>query len=172
MAGAARFEAFVREYQDLVFATAVRLLGRPADAEVFMRAFQRFDDLAASPAVAGWLRTVTTNLCLNHLTRYRRRWQFFSEIDAAADDAPGSFEASLPAGERGHEDAERRVRLERALADLPDHQRVPIVLFHFQDYSQQQIAAALGVSIAKVKTDLHRGRIALKRAVTAPEAER
>ena len=38
------FEAFVREYQDMVFATAVRLLGREADAEdaaqtVFMRAF-------------------------------------------------------------------------------------------------------------------------------------
>ena len=49
----------------MVFATAVRLLGNPAEAEdvaqtVFLRAFQRFDEIGASPAAAGWLKTVTT----------------------------------------------------------------------------------------------------------------
>ena len=57
----APFEAFVREYQDMVFATAVRLLGREAEAEdvaqtVFMRAFERFAELASNPAAAGWLK--------------------------------------------------------------------------------------------------------------------
>ena len=51
-----------------------------------------------------------------------------------------------------------RPHLERALARLPDHQRVPIVLFHFEDRSYQDIAALLGVSLGKVKTDIHRGR--------------
>ena len=86
MTDAARFEAFVREYQDMVFATAVRLLGRESDAEdvaqtVFMRAFERFDEVVDSPAAPGWLKTVTTNLCLNHLSRHRARWRFFSEMD-------------------------------------------------------------------------------------------
>ncbi len=44
----AHFEAFVREYQDMVYATAVRLVANPAEAEdiaqtVFMKAFERFD---------------------------------------------------------------------------------------------------------------------------------
>jgi RNA polymerase sigma-70 factor (ECF subfamily) len=39
---------------------------------------------------------------------------------------------------------------------------VPLVLFHFEDLSYQAIAAALGVSIGKVKTDIHRGREALR----------
>src|SRR4029077_18680863 len=95
MTDADAFEAFVRRYQDMVFATAVRLLGRQADAEdvaqtVFLRAFQRFDTLAHSPGVAGWLKTVTTHPCLNHLSRYRARWRFFSEMDRAdrADSEP------------------------------------------------------------------------------------
>ncbi len=69
----------------MVFATAVRLLGNPTEAEdvaqtVFMRAFQRFEEIGPSPTAAGWLKTVTRNTCLNHLSRYRRRWRLFSEL--------------------------------------------------------------------------------------------
>ncbi|HET7619980.1 MAG TPA: sigma-70 family RNA polymerase sigma factor [Vicinamibacterales bacterium] len=168
MTDADRFEAFVREYQDMVFATAARLLGRAAEAEdvaqtVFLRAFERFDALAASPTAAGWLKTVTTNLCLNHLARYRRRWQFFSELDD--EQASGSYAASLAARvdeATSSERAERQVLLERAVRALPDHQRVPLVLFHFEDMSYKEIASTLGVSLAKVKTDINRGRARLK----------
>jgi RNA polymerase sigma-70 factor (ECF subfamily) len=45
---------------------------------------------------------------------------------------------------------------------LPDHQRVPLVLFHFEQRSYQDIADLLGVSLGKVKTDIHRGREALR----------
>ena len=57
--------------------------------------------------------------------------------------------------------------LERALRRLPDHQRVPLVLFHFEDTSYQDIAVALGVSLGKVKTDIHRGREALKKRLSS-----
>ena len=58
--------------------------------------------------------------------------------------------------------ADEQERLEQALRRLPDHQRVPIVLFHFENKSYLEIAALLGVTLAKVKTDIHRGREALK----------
>jgi RNA polymerase sigma-70 factor, ECF subfamily len=166
-----RFEAFVREYQDMVFATAVRLLANATDAEdiaqtVFLRAFERFSAIGGSATAAGWLKTVTTNLCLNHLSRYRARWQFFSELRAPGDDSAAgggvvaltSTASPLAALER----QDRAARLERALRGLPDHQRVPLVLFHFEDMSYQDIAAALGVSVGKVKTDIHRGRERLR----------
>jgi RNA polymerase sigma-70 factor (ECF subfamily) len=60
------------------------------------------------------------------------------------------------------ERSERQARLERALRELPDHQRVPLVLFHFEELSYQDIAHTLGVSLGKVKTDIHRGREALR----------
>ena len=164
------FEAFVRRYQDMVYGTAVRLLGSPAEAEdaaqtVFLKAFQRFDEVGASPAAAGWLKTTTRNECLNHLSRYRARWQFFSEL-TRPDGSEGDYADSL-VSPLSHaldlEQAELREQLERALRALPDHQRVPLVLFHFEELSYQEIADALGASLGKVKTDIHRGREALKR---------
>jgi RNA polymerase sigma-70 factor (ECF subfamily) len=170
MTDADRFEAFVREYQDMVFATAVRLLANPAEAEdiaqtVFLRAFERFTSIETSPTAAGWLKTVTTNLCLNHLARYRARWQFFSELNRPGDEQYESMLAAAPPGDAA-EQASRHERLERAVRALPDHQRVPLALFHFEDMTYKEIAATLGISLAKVRTDIHRGREALRREMT------
>jgi len=178
MSDAAGFEAFVREYQDMVFATAVRLLGREAEAEdvaqtVFLRAFERFAQIGGSPSAAGWLKTVTTNLCLNHLSRYRARWQFFSEMERPGEGPALSSKLALMATAPAElERAELQERLERALRRLPDHQRVPLVLFHFEEMSYQAIAEALRVSMAKVKTDIHRGREALKQELSVPYGSR
>lgn len=174
-----RYEAFVREFQDMVFATAVRLLGRDSDAEdiaqtVFMKAFERFADIADNPGAPGWLKTTTTHLCLNHLSRYRARWRFFSEM-ADDDGAMPRLEeriARLATAGEDLERLERQERLERAIRRLPDHQRVPLVLFHFEEMTYQAIAEALGVSLAKVRSDIHRGREALKQELSVTHGSR
>ena len=138
MTDADRFEAFVRKYQDMVFGTAVRLLGDPTEAEdvsqtVFLKAFERFQALDAQPAAAGWLKTVTTNACLNHLSRVRSRWRFFSELgrtDLGGESA--AYEDGLVSQESPAFDLERadgQAHLEQAIRDLPSHQRVPLALF-------------------------------------------
>jgi RNA polymerase sigma-70 factor (ECF subfamily) len=159
----------------MVFGVALRLLANPAEAEdvsqtVFLKAFERFGEIGNSPAAPGWLKTVATNVCLNHLSRYRNRWRFFSELQRDEPDDGERLEAVLlaaaaPAEAELETEAEHQ-RLEYALQHLPDHQRVPLVLFHFEDKSYQEIAGLLGVSLAKVKTDIHRGREALRRALT------
>ena len=162
------FEAFMRAYQNLVFTTAVRLLGNSVDAqdiaqEVFLKAYDRFNDLRQSPTAGGWLKTVTTNLCLNQLTRYRARWRFFSEMTDAESDEE-SMESRLPAEDKRdltEELDEKRHLLETALHKLPQAQRVPLVLYHFEEMSYEAIAAQLKTSLSKVKTDIHRGRLAL-----------
>jgi len=174
MTDTAAFEAFVREYQDMVYAVAVRLLANPSEAEdisqtVFMKAFEHFDALDENPSAPGWLKTVATNLSLNHLSRYRSRWRFFSEL--VVDDSPtrepiDAIQATDSSVFTALEEADRRAGLERALRRLPTHQRVPIVLFHFEDKTYQEIAAMLNVSLAKVKTDIHRGRDALRAVLT------
>jgi RNA polymerase sigma-70 factor (ECF subfamily) len=179
MTDAGRFEELVREYQDMVYATALRLLANPAEAEdvaqtVFMKAFERFDDIGDSPAIAGWLKTVTTNICLNHLSRYRSRWRFFSELRPRSAEDDG-LEATLGCASSLVSELERaseHERLERALRGLPDRQRVPLVLFHFEGKSYQEIADLLKVSLAKVKTDIHRGREVLRVVLTAPHGSR
>ena len=55
--------------------------------------------------------------------------------------------------------------MERALEQLPEHQRVPLVLYHFEDLPYEDIARRLGVSLSKVKTDIMRAREALARVL-------
>jgi RNA polymerase sigma-70 factor (ECF subfamily) len=171
MSDVERFEAFLRAYQDMVYATAVRLIGRAPEAEdiaqtTFLRAWERFDALCDNPAAGGWLKTVATNLSLNHLSRHQSRWRLFSELTSPEQEGGGQpFEETL-ADLRSVTDsvaaADAQASLERALRALPPHQRVPIVLFHFDDQSYEQIAARLRVSVGKIKTDIHRGRLALR----------
>jgi RNA polymerase sigma-70 factor, ECF subfamily len=157
---AARFEAFVLEFQDMVYATAMRLLANPTEAEdlaqtVFLKAFERYDQVVGNPSAPGWLKTVTTHECLNHLSRYRNRWRFFSEMPAEPNPAAAPVSAGVDE------------RLDAALRALPPHQRV---LFHFDELSYQQIADRLGVSVTKVKSDIHRGRQALRLVLDADNA--
>ncbi len=165
-----QFEPFLLQYQDMVYATAFRLLGREAEAEdisqeAFLRAWNHWEELAGSPTAGGWLKTVTRNLCLNHLERYRNRWKFFSELKAAdaADDEDG-LEATFAAPETLEAEVlttdQRRV-LEDALQKLPGAQRLALVLFHYEDLDYAEIAARLKVSLGKVKTDIHRARATL-----------
>ena len=168
------FEEFVRRYQDMVYGTAVRLVADPSEAEdiaqsVFLKAFERFEAIGTSPAAAGWLKTVTTNLSLNHLTRFRRRWRQFARLGTGERSlAAQSMEETLPSPDSPAADLERAEEsalLERSIRSLPDHQRIPLVLFHFEDRSYGEIAKQLGISLAKVKSDIHRGRQALRRII-------
>jgi len=158
----------MRAYQDMVFSTAVRLTANPAQAEdisqeVFLRAYEGFEHLRSSPKAGGWLKTVATNLTLNHLTRHRKRWRLFSEVfsdetrEEEIEDASGLFDNVLAELESD----ERRRRVEQALERLPDHQRIPLVLYHYEEMPYQEIADRLRISLAKVKTDILRGRVAM-----------
>jgi RNA polymerase sigma-70 factor (ECF subfamily) len=166
-----QFEAFMRDYQNMVFSTAYRLLADKAEAEdisqeVFLKAYTHFDDLQSSTTVGGWLKTVTRNLCLTFLTRRRSRWKLFSEFDSDDEDAAGRFEEKLGGAETTSEalDAtDRRETLSAELDKLPAPQRVALVLYHFHELSYEEIADQLKVSLSKVKVDIHRARQTLRR---------
>ena len=166
----------MRAYQDMVFTTAARLAGNDAQAqdiaqETFIRAYENFGHLKDSPTPGGWLKTVASTLAINYLTRQRRRWRFFSELSSPdSEDAPETeFEA--PDTLLADLSADERNRLvSEALRGLPDHQRIPLVLYHFEEMPYQDIAEKLHVSLAKVKTDIRRGRAALLPALSIAAA--
>lgn len=168
----------MQKYQNMVFSTAMRLVANTAEAEdiaqeVFLKAFQRFAELRDSPTSGGWLKTVATNLSLNHLSRYRSRWSFFSEMFSARSDedelevefaAPGNLDEELA-------DADRHQLVEQALQKLPPAQRVPLVLYHLEGLRYEEIAVKLNVSLGKVKTDIFRAREALRKKLRLKLAE-
>jgi RNA polymerase sigma-70 factor (ECF subfamily) len=150
----------MRAYQDMVFSTATRLVGSDAQAqdiaqEVFVRAYAHFDQLRASATSGGWLKTVATNLALNHLRRYRARWRR-DEQDSTELEVPVPDTLLTDLGTQQY-----RALIEAALRKLPPDQRTALVLYHFEDLSYQDISARLGSSLAKIKTDIRRARLAL-----------
>ncbi|HTJ18150.1 MAG TPA: sigma-70 family RNA polymerase sigma factor [Steroidobacteraceae bacterium] len=174
------FASFMRAYQDMVFSTAARLVGDDRQAEdiaqeVFLKAFENFGQLSTSASAGGWLKTVARNLSLNHIFRYRRRWRMFTELrrEDSDESEPAEIEFALPDDVLAGVDADMRHTLvEEALQSLPEKQRLPLVLYHFEELSYEEIAQQLDVSLAKVKTDIFRARAALakvlaERGVTA-----
>src|SRR5262245_6678616 len=115
----------MRAYQDMVFSTAVRIVGNDAQAEdiaqeVFLKAYENFDHLSSSATAGGWLKTVATNLSLNHVARYRRRWRFFSELSDPQydeDELPFAIPDTSPAA---IDLEQQRQIVEETLKTLPD----------------------------------------------------
>ncbi len=165
----------MRSYQNMVFSTAARITGNEAQAqdiaqETFLKAYENFDMLRDSPTAGGWLKTVATRMTLNYITRHRNRWRFFADLRGAdAEEDEPDFDIPTPDTTVAELDAdERHALIEKALKGLPDHQRVPLVLFHFEDMSYEDIAKQLRISLPKLKTDIMRGRAALAKTLERP----
>ena len=134
----------MHDYQDMVYSVAFRLLADGAEAEdiaqeVFLKAYRHFDTLGGSPTAGGWLKTVTRNQCISFLTRRRNRWRLFSEMtrinDEGRESDPGD-ELAVPDNViPSMESADRLAVLNHAIEKLPASQRIPLVLYHFDDMS-------------------------------------
>ena len=121
-----------------------------------MRAFVHFERFDPERPVLPWLIAIARRLCLDVLRR-RKMMTIMETMPVTGPPAPGpEGEASL---------REQLSRLDRALADLDEGPREAIVLFHIEEMSYRDIAAALEVPIGTVMTWLHRGRARLKRAL-------
>ncbi|MGB9603046.1 MAG: RNA polymerase sigma factor [Verrucomicrobiia bacterium] len=172
-----QFEAFVTRYQDIVYSAAMRLLANSADAEdvsqeVFIRAYKRFPEFEGIQNIELWLRRVAINLSLNHITRYRRRWSFFSEFFAGGEHDNERPEIEYAdCSNKTVEEIDRCRLIDELLKTLPPAQRVPLVLYHYEGLSYEEIASKLGISLSKVKTDIHRGRLELRKKITARYGE-
>jgi RNA polymerase sigma-70 factor (ECF subfamily) len=174
MTDAEQFEAFMKNYQNMVFSTSMRLVANQAEAEditqeVFLRAYERFAELRQSATAGGWLKTVARNLSLNHLTRYRSRWSFFSEMFTGGSEDSDQV-VDFPSAENleaNVEQSDRHEMVEQALRKLPAAQRVPLVLYHLEGLRYEEIASQLKISLGKVKTDIFRGREALRKKLGA-----
>ncbi|MEU2558966.1 SigE family RNA polymerase sigma factor [Streptomyces longispororuber] len=120
--------------------------------EAFVRAWDRRRDFLAAEAPEAWIRTVAMRLAVSHWRR-ARRWLELVRRTPPPEHAPG------PGPER--------LALVQALRQLPEAQRLAIVLHHLCDLSVEQVATETGAPTGTVKARLARGRAALA-ALLAP----
>ena len=157
---AAAFDQLVLRFQRPVLRFCWRLL-RSSDAEdlaqdTFVRAFVHFERFDPERPVLPWLIAIARGLCLDVL---RRR-----KVTAVLEALPVSDQMA-PTAERQASAREELGRLDRALDSLGEGPREAIILFHIEEMSYRDIAAALEVPVGTVMTWLHRGRAQLKAAL-------
>lgn len=148
-----------------VLRLARRMLNDEAEAEdVAQEAMLRLWRLApewrpGETKVSTWLHRVATNLCYDRLRR--RRDQPLD--DEAAAEIP---DPDLSAFERIDQE-ERAAMTRAAIGELPERQRAALTLRHFAEASNEEAAAALGVSVEAVESLLARARRGLKASLAA-----
>lgn len=140
-----------------------RMLGSGADAEdaaseTFLRARRAIDDYDASRPFRAWLLAIAAHRCIDHLRRRTREQKLFAptELDAESLPHPG------PSPLRGELDGERRRAVTRAIDQLPERYRAPLVLRYFAEQSYLEIGLELELSEAQVGMLLYRARRKLR----------
>jgi len=155
------FGHIVEAYKAPVFNLAYRMLGGPLEAEdaaqeAFLRAYTKLETYRPDSKFSTWLLSITSHHCIDCLRRRRFGWL--------------SLDAPLPSGWVQSDDEtpeqaalrnEQRERIRRLLDGLDVRYRVPIVLRYWHDQSYEEIARTLGITVAAVKTRLHRARLML-----------
>jgi RNA polymerase sigma-70 factor (ECF subfamily) len=163
----AALDTLLRRHYDRIFAVCRRITGNDADAAdaaqdaliSIVRSIGRFDGRSS---FSTWAYRIATNASLDELRRRRRR-------PALADDRADGHESAVvdpDAGPRVEAVADR-MALDAALARVPEHFRVPLVLRDVADLDYAEIAESLDLPPGTVKSRIARGRAALAELLTA-----
>ena len=164
------YNFLVDRYRDAVYSVALRYMRRPDLADdvtqdAFLRAYDALDTFRNEEGrgFKSWLLRIASNRALDVL-RYEGR-RPASSLDAALESEESNWEPAESSEEgpaRLSEQAALRQYLESALGDLPDDQRLAVILFDIEGYSYEEIAEISGVAVGTVKSRLHRGRTRLR----------
>ncbi len=156
------FATLVERHERRMYNLALRMTGREEDArdatqDAFLTALRKLSTFRGEAAFTTWMHRVTVNACYD-LLRKRRRAPLY-EFE------PTEQEAAIPAPD--HADATTTaIDVRRALVQVPDDFRAVLILHDVQDLPYDEIASVLGIPVGTVKSRLHRGRVALARALS------
>lgn len=169
----ADFEQLVREHQQMVFRTLVRLTGSADRAEdlaqeVFLRLYRALPSFRGEALVSTYLYRIAVNVAQDEWKRRRREDQPLVSIshdpdfpmeDRLADPDPTALDQLTQ--------REFARAVDEELQRLSTIERTILVLYHQEERSYQQIAEALHMPIGTVRTHLHRARKRLREAIAA-----
>jgi RNA polymerase sigma-70 factor, ECF subfamily len=143
------FEDIVREHQAMVFSIgwhflADRGLAEDLSQEVFLQLHQNLAAIESASHLTHWLRRVAAHRCID----FSRRKYFRRESPLEETHEVGK-ESSLP-------DSFLSDRLRQSVAQLPDKQRIAVVLRYQEELELHEIAELLDIPLNTVKSTLHR----------------
>jgi RNA polymerase sigma-70 factor (ECF subfamily) len=162
----AAFEELIERHQSLVAGTVARMLGSNSDVEdiaqqVFIRVWKSAGRYVARARFTTWLLKITRNLVFNELRRSKRHAQVPIQTEPGAEERPLEDEAAQ-APDASLLEAELQQVIERAITQLPESQRMALILRRYEEMSYEQIGEILDLSVPAVKSVLFRARTELR----------
>ena len=162
----AAFRQLVERHQNAVIGTVAKMLGNPSDAEdiaqqVFLRIWRNARRYRPEAKFTTYLFTITRNLVFNE-TRRRGRKKEISSDELAENSNLLMQDLAERQPDAELLQAELQQAVDRAIASLPDTQRMAVVLRRYEQLSYEEIAKLLKLTVPAVKSLLFRARTTLR----------
>jgi RNA polymerase sigma-70 factor (ECF subfamily) len=164
------FERLVARHQSLVIGTVARMLGNNSDAEdlaqqVFVRVWKSAKRYVPKAKFTTWLLKITRNLVFNELRRRNRQTLVPIQNEPDAEEIQLVDEQTqLPDAAALQSELQRAI--DDAIGQLPESQRLALVLRRYHDLPYEEIGEILGLSVPAVKSVLFRARTELRQRLS------
>ncbi len=165
------FEDLVNRYEAKVYRLALRFLRNPEDAEdalqeSFLQVHRGLKNFEGRSSFSTWLYRLATNVCLMKIRHRSTEPSHLVPLEENLPHHQGSGNSSLDDWTERPEDAlltkESKEKMLEAMGKLPLDYRAVFILRDIEGLSNFEVGEALGISVAAVKSRLHRARLTLR----------
>ena len=167
----AAFRALVELHHSALINFIARFTGNRDSAEdiaqeVFLRVFKAAKAYKPQAKFKTWLFTIATNLCLNEIRDTKSSPKIVDFTRHARQECP-SMAPEAVSPQKAAENAELSAAVRKAIRNLPENQRIAILLRQYNDFSYNEISKIMGISMSAVESLIQRARQSLKKSLSS-----
>lgn len=156
------FSEIISRYKKLVYHVVLRMVNNIEESndlvqEVFIKVYKNLDKYVPNFKLSTWIMRIATN----HVIDYRRKKQLdtvYIEITQVVQLSESSPEDMLMK-------KEKKKYLDDLIDSLPEMYKMPILLYHKEGMSYQEISEYINIPLSKVKNRIFRGRKIMKESL-------
>jgi RNA polymerase sigma-70 factor (ECF subfamily) len=156
------FEWIVDEYKNKIYSIAYgyakdSYMAQDLTQDIFIKIFQNIQSFQGQSAFSTWLYRVAKNQCIDWIRKNKKRME-----NTLLDDGQWELKDESRNPEEETINEERNKILYEAIEQLPEKYKTPLMLFHFQELTYDEIGKVLKLPSKTIATQLYRGKKILR----------
>ena len=157
------FSELVERYKNLVYSIILRQTRDSEEAndlsqDIFLKVYKNLDKYSTEFKFSTWIMRITSN----HIIDMHRKKKYDTVSYEEYSENGGQAPQTSMSPEAEYIKREQTLRIGKIVSDLPEMYKIPVVLYHQQGMSYQEIAEKIGEPLSKIKNRIFRGRKMLK----------